>query len=65
MKGGTGNRFNRIFDHPIELHQELKKWDKEFCQKLKETGRKFESVAIRTIYTGDLNKKVFKNKKWT
>ena len=48
-----------------ELHQELKKWDKEFSKKLKETGQKFENVAIRAIYTDDLNKKVFKNKKWT
>jgi hypothetical protein len=65
MKGGVGSHPNRIFDNPIELHQELKKWDKEFSKKLKETGQKFESVAIRAIYTDDLNKKVFKNKKWT
>ena len=65
MKGGVGSHPNRIFDNPIELHQELKKWDKEFSKKLKETGQKFEDVALRALYTGDLNKKVFKNKKWT
>tara|TARA_Y100001951_G_scaffold82675_1_gene71210 strand:- start:1725 stop:1907 length:183 start_codon:yes stop_codon:yes gene_type:complete len=56
---------SRIFGCDIELRQALKMWDKEFCQKLKETGQKFESVAIRPLYTGKTKKKVLKIKKWT
>jgi uncharacterized membrane protein YfbV (UPF0208 family) len=59
------NNPSRIFGYDMELRQALKKWDQEFCQKIKKTGQKFESVSIRPVYTGDLNKKDLKNKKWT
>ena len=65
MKGGVGGPHNRIFDSPIELHEELKKWDKKFCQKLRETGKKFDGTSRRSPYRGDLNKKSLKIKKWT
>ena len=53
MKGGVGGPHNRIFDSPIELHEELKKWDKKFLRKLRETGKKFEEVSIRAPYRDD------------
>jgi hypothetical protein len=53
VTGGTGAKHSRIFSNPIELHEELKKWDKKFLRKLRETGKKFEEVSIRAPYRDD------------